>query len=220
MQQVNDSGHGLVGAHDGHHDGGDSLTELTADSLQAGSVVAVIFLGAVDEDHAGLLAQHLPVTLHTNGQTVLGSANQHGALSGADSAQSLTGEVEVAGCVHNVDLHVLIHDRGKSQRDRNLALDLFRIVVADGVAVGGLAQAIAALGHKEHMLSKRGLAGAAVTEQSDIANVISSHSVCSPFKLYQHGCFLTVQNAQQTEYSVFLFVWQLSFFFFIVFYCQ
>ena len=146
------------------------------DGLFAGRVVGVGLLHAVDEHHPGLLTQHLPGTLHTHGQAVLGVAHDDGALGGADSAHGLAGEIEVAGGVHDVDLLALILHGGKGQGDGYLALDLLGIIVAGGVAVGGLAQTVSTLGHKEHLLSQRGLAGASVTQQGDIANVVSSHS--------------------------------------------
>ena len=82
----------------------------------------------------------------------------------------------LAGSVHDVDLLALIHNGGKGQGDGDLALDLLGVVVAGGVAVGGLAQTVDALGHKQHLLDQRGLAGPAVAQQRNIANVISSHS--------------------------------------------
>ena len=181
MQQVHNGGDLLVAVDHGSHDGRDGLAELALQGVQAGLVVAVVLIGAVDEDHAGLLAQHLPGALHTHGQAVLGGAHQHGALGGADGGQSLAGEVEVAGGVHDVDLHALIIHGSKGQGNGNLALDLLGVVVAGGVAVGGAAQAVGTLGHKEHLLGQRSLAGAAVAQQGDVADVVGSHSGCSPF---------------------------------------
>ena len=176
VQQVNDNGNGLVGIGLGGHDGGDGGAVLALDGLDAGDVVGVGLLHAVDEHHAGLLAQHLPGALHAHGQAVLGVAHDDGALGGADGAHGLAGEIEVAGSVHDVDLLALIHNGGKGQGDGDLALDLLGVVVAGGVAVGGLAQTVDALGHKQHLLDQRGLAGPAVAQQRNIANVISSHS--------------------------------------------
>ena len=176
VQQVHDDGDGLVAVGLGGHDGGNGGAVLGLDGLDAGCVVGVGLLHAVDEHHAGLLAQHLPGALHTHGQAVLGVAHDDGALGSADGAHRLAGEIEVAGSVHDVDLLALIHNGGKGQGDGDLALDLLGVVVAGGVAVGGLAQTVDALGHKQHLLDQRGLAGPAVAQQRNIANVISSHS--------------------------------------------
>ena len=204
MQQVDDDGDGLVGVSLGGHDGGDGVAVLALDRLDAGGVVGVGLLHAVDEHHAGLLSQHLPGALHAHGQTVLGVAHDDGALSGADGAHSLAGEIEVAGSVHDVDLLALIHNGGKGQRDGDLALRLLGVVVAGGVAVGGLAQTVDPLGHKQHLLGKRGLAGAAVAQQRDIANVISSHSgdVLPSFSSSPPPTRLRTV-AQRTDYSLY-----------------
>ena len=191
VQQVHHGGDGLVIVDDGGHDGGDGGAELGVDGVEAGLIVGVGLLHAVDEDHAGLLAQHLPGALHAHAEAVLGGAHDDGALGAAQGGDSLAGEVEVAGGVHQIDFDVLIFDGGEGQGNRNLALDLLGVVVADGVAVSGAAQAVGALGHVQHLLGKRGLAGAAVAQQRDIANVISSHSGVSPFiSSARHGTAL------------------------------
>ena len=182
MQQVNDDGNGLVGVGLGGHDGGDGGAELGLHGVHAGGVVGVGFLHTVDEHHAGLLAQHLPSALHAHAEAVLGVADDDGALGGADGAQRLAGEVEVAGGIHDVDLHVVILHGSEGQRNGDLALDLLGVVVAGGVAVHSLAEAVGSLGHKEHLLSQGGLTGAAVTQQANIANFIGSHS--SVFSLH------------------------------------
>ena len=176
MQQVHDDGDSLVGVGLGGHDGGDGGAVLRLDRLDAGGVVGVGLLHAVNEHHAGLLAQHLPCTLHAHGQTVLGVAHDNGALGGADGADSLAGEIKVTGGVHDIDLLALVHHGRERQGDGDLTLDLLGIVVTGGVAVGGLAQTVRPLGHKQHLLSQRGFTGASVTQQGDIANVVSSHS--------------------------------------------
>ena len=181
MQQVHDNGDGLVGVSLGGHDGGDGGAELGLDGVHAGGVVGVGFLHTVDEHHAGLLAQHLPCTLHTHGQTILGVANDDGTLSGADGAQRLAGEVKVAGSVHDIDLDIVILHGSESQRNGNLALDLLGVIVAGGVAVHGLAETVGTLGHKEHLLGQSGLSGTAVTQQANIANFIGTHSLVTPF---------------------------------------
>jgi len=183
MQQVDDGGHGLVTADDRRHQRYDALAELGLDRLEAGGVVAVFLLGTVDENHAGLLAQHFPAALHTDGQAILGAADKHGTLRRADGAHGLTGKVEISRSIHHIDLHALILHRSKGERNRDLALDFLRIVVAGRIAVGSPSQTIDPLGHIEHLLGQRGLAGAAVAQQRNIANVIGCHMIESPFVL-------------------------------------
>ena len=201
VQQVNDDGDGLVGVSLGGNDGCDGGAELALDSLDAAGVVGVSLLHAVDEHHAGLLAQHLPSTLHTDGQAVLGVTHDDGALGGADSAHGLTGEIEVAGGVHHVDLLTLIHDGSKGQRDRDLALDLLGVVVTGGVAVSGLAQTVNTLGHVQHLLHQRGLAGAAVAQQGNIANVVCSHNGVFSLQFDPAHGRCRAQYAQHDDYS-------------------
>ncbi len=175
VQQVNDAGDLLVAVHHGGDDGRDGGAELALERLEAGVIVAVVLVGAVDEDHAGLLAQHLPAALGADGEAVLRAAHQHRALAGADGGERLADKVEVAGRVQHVDLHVLVLDGGDGEGDGDISLDLFGVVVTGGVAVGDLAEAVGATGQEEHALSERGLAAAAVAQQADIAYVFSTH---------------------------------------------
>ena len=214
MQQIHDARDLLVAVNDRGHNGNHGLAELALQSIQAGLIVAVVLVGAVDEDHAGLLAQQLPAALHTHGQAVLGGTHQHGALGGTNGGNSLTGEIKVAGSVHDVDTDVLIFDRGKGQRNRDLALDLLGIVVADGVAVGGTAQTIRSLGHEEHLLGQSRLAGATVTQQADVANVIGSHIQYSPFVWYE--CAVRRSQSIRRVYTIFLHLTNTTFSVFFV----
>ena len=181
VQQIHDGSNLLAAVDNRHHNGGNGLAKLPLQCIQAGSVVAVFLIGAVDENHTGLLAQHFPAALHAHGQAVLCSTHQHRTLAGADGRQSLAGEIKVSGSVHDIDLDVFILDRRKGQRNRNLTLDFLGIVIADGVSVHSLAKAVGSLGHEEHLLGQSRLAGATVTQQADVANVIGSHIQFSPF---------------------------------------
>jgi len=214
MQQIHDARDLLVAVNDRGHNGNHGLAELALQSIQTGLIVAVVLVGAVDEDHAGLLAQQLPAALHTHGQAVLGGTHQHGALGSTDGGNGLAGEIKVAGSVHDVDADVLIFDRGKGQRNRDLALDLLGVVVADGVAVGGTAQTIRSLGHEEHLLGQSRLAGATVTQQADVANVIGSHIQYSPFVWYE--CAVRRSQSIRRVYTIFLHLTNTTFSVFFV----
>ena len=182
VQQVNDRGDMTGVVRHGSDDGGNGGAELLLQGGEAGVVIGVVFIGAVDEDHAGLLAQHLPAALRTDGKTVLGAADEDRALTGADGGERFAGKVEVAGSVEDVDLDVLIFDGGDCQGNGDASLDLLGIVVAGGIAVGNLAETVRAAGKEKHALSERGLAAAAVTEQADVAYVFSTHRGSSPSK--------------------------------------
>ena len=175
VQQVDDAGDLLAAVDDGGDDGRDGGAELALEGVETGVVVAVLLVGAVDEDHAGLIAEHLPGALRADAQAVLRAADQHGALGRADTGENFAGEVKVARSVEHVDLHVLVLHGGDGEGDGDVSLDLFRVVVAGGVAVGDLAEAVGAASHEQHTLSEGGLAASAMAEQHDIANVFCTH---------------------------------------------
>ena len=86
-----------------------------------------------------------------SGKTMVAAAAAYcAANNGHSSTQSFhhsAGEVESAGGVQQVDLGVLVLQRHNGGGDRNIAADLFRIVVAHGVAVGILAHTVDSTGH-------------------------------------------------------------------------
>ena len=53
-----------------------------------------------------------------------------------------SGEVEQTGCVQKIDLVVVIFKRCKRSSDRDLSLDLLRVVIADSSAVSSLAETV------------------------------------------------------------------------------
>ena len=90
----------------------------------------------------------------------------------AEGLHHLAGEVEAARGVQHIDLAALELYRSHSQGDGNLALDLLGVVVADGVAVGGLTHAVDGLGHVQQALSQGGLAAAAMSDEGHVADVL------------------------------------------------
>ena len=74
---------------------------------------------------------------------VLGGADDNGGVGGPQGGHYLTGEIKAARGVQHVDLAALIFHGGHGQGDGDLALDLLGVMVAGGVAVGGLAHAVA-----------------------------------------------------------------------------
>ena len=178
MQQVHDAGDLLVAVQHGNDDGGHGGAELGLQGVEAGVVVAVVLIGAGDEDHAGLGAQHLPGALGADAEAVLGAADQQGALGGTDAGECLTRKVKVARSVQKIDLHVLVLDGSHGEGDGYAALDLLGVVVADGVAVGDTAHAVDGAGGEEHALSQSGLAAAAVAQQADVADGLGGIAHC------------------------------------------
>ena len=179
IEHVDNADGALVAVPDGGHHGGHGVAELLPQGLQGGGEVGVLFVLLGDVDDAGLLLvlQILPAALRAHAEPVLGGAHQHAHLGGPDAGLHLAGEVKVARRVQHVDLHALVVDGGHGQGDGDLALDFLRIVIANGVAVRGLAQAVGDAGDVQHALHQGGFPAAAVAQQADIANV---HRVLSP----------------------------------------
>ena len=173
VQHIDDADGALVVVPDGGHHRGDRLAEVLTQSFQGGGEVGVLLVLLGDVNDAGLLLglEVLPAALSAHGKTVLGGAHQHTNLSGPETGLHLAGEVKVAGSVQHVDLHALVVDGGHGQGDRDLALGLLAIIIANGVAVRGLAQTVNGTGDIQHALHQRGLTTAAVTQQADVANV-------------------------------------------------
>ena len=184
VEHVDDADGALVLVPDGGDDRGDGLRELLTQGLQGGGEVGVflVLLGDVDDAGLLLLLEVLPATLRAHAEPVLGRAHQNAHLGGPDAGLHLAGKVEVARGVQHVDLHPVVQHGGHGQGDGNLALDLLRVVIANGIAVRRLAQAVGNAGDIQHALHQGGFPAAAVTKQADVANV---HRVCLlPFMVF------------------------------------
>ena len=186
IHHVDDAGDLLVLVPDGHHHGGDLVAVLLPQGVEGGVVVGVVLVGLGDIDEAGhipLLAV-LPGLLQAHGDAVLGGADDDGGVGGPEGLHGLAGEVEPARGVQHIDLTALELQGGHGQGDGNLALDLLRVVVAHGVAVGGPAHAVDGAGHIQQALRQGGLAAAAVAQQTDVADILYRiahncfHSLC------------------------------------------
>ena len=173
LHQVDDAG--AVGAGDG--DGGDDAAVLLAQRVHHGKEVAVLLIGLGDDEQGGQVRGlgGLPHTLGADGDAVLGGDQDGAGFHRAQGAQGLAHKVKVARAVQDVDLLAAEADGGDGGGDGDLALDLFGVVVAGGVAVGDLALAISGAGYKEHALGQTGLAAVAVAQEGDVANVFRFH---------------------------------------------
>lgn len=162
---------GAVGHGDG--DSADDAAVLCLECVEHCVVVAMLLIALGDAESGGDVCglEVLPGALCADGDTVLCRAEDDACFNCADSCECFTDEVEVAGAVKNVDLAAAELDR----RDRcgygYLALDLFCVIVADGVAVADLTLTVDSAGGEEHALSQTGFAAVAVPQQADVANV-------------------------------------------------
>ena len=166
---------------DGDHHRGHALAEALAQGVEGGVEVDVVLVHFGDVDDAGQLAliQLPPGALGAHGQPALGGAHQHPRVGHGQALGHLAGEVEIAGGVQHVDLAAVIFHGGHGGGDGDLALDLFRVVIANGVAVGGLAQTVDHTGHAQKALHEGGLAVAAMAQQTDVADIMGriAHSL-------------------------------------------
>ena len=165
--------HGLGAFHDGQHDGNHGDTELLAQSVDHADEIGMLFvhLGDVDEPGQLALLQVTPGLFGADGQAALTGDQHHTGVRDAQGLHHFTGEVEVAGVVEDVQLGFLVFDRENRGGDGITTLNLFLIVVTGRIAVRGLAQTVDALGQEQHALNQRGLAVAAMAQQTNIADV-------------------------------------------------
>ncbi len=167
-----------VGGGDG--DGADDAAVLALEGLESLEVVAVLLVALGDAEHDGQLGllKVFPAALGTDAdrfRRVLGGEDDHAGLDSAQRAEHVADEVEVAGAVKHVDLAAAEVHGGDGGGNGDLAGGLFGVVVADGVAVADLAHAVDRAGDVEHALRQAGLAGVAVADQADIADVFGFH---------------------------------------------
>ena len=172
VHKVNDAL--AVGGGDG--DGADDGAVLALEGLEGLEVVAVLLVALGDAEHHGELRvlEIIPASLTADGKGVrgiLGGGDDHAALHGAQGAQHVAYEVEVAGAVENVDLAAAEVHGGDSGGNGNLTGGFLSVVVAHGGAVGDLAHAVDGAGAVEHALGQAGFAVVAVPDQADVANV-------------------------------------------------
>ena len=137
-----------------------------------GVKVAVVFVGLGNVEHGGHVGvlQILPAALGADRDAVLRAAEDDARLNCAQRAHDLAGKVKEAGAVEHVDLAAAVVHRGDAGGNGDLALDFFRVIVTDGVAVGNLALTVDGAGHVQHAFSERGFAAAAVPEQAYVAD--------------------------------------------------
>ena len=157
----------------GDHDRADGRTVLFLERGQDSVIVAVLFVYLRDVEHCGNAGRLkiFPASLRTDGNAVLGRAEDDAGLNNADSGENVADEVEIAGAVKNIDLAAAEAYGSDGSRDGNLALDLFSVIVADGIAVGDLAHTVDSAGRKQHAFGKAGLTAVAVTHEADVADV-------------------------------------------------
>ena len=135
--------------------------------------VGVLAVHVVDHDHAGVVVFVAggPGLFRAHVQAVDGAHADQRAFAHSQGAHHLTGEIEEAGDVHQVDLGILILQGRDGGADGNLAADLLRIVVGGGGSVLHPTLAVDGAGGVEHGLHQSGFALSAVSQHGDVTNV-------------------------------------------------
>ena len=184
VQHVDDAGDLVAGVPDGNYHGSNLVAVLFPEGFKGGVVVGVILIHLGDVNKPG----HIPLFtvfpgfFEANGDAVLGRAHQNGGVRSPQSLHHRAGEVKGAGSIQQVDAHVVIIQGNHRGGDGNVTADFLGIIVRNGVAVGIFAHTVNGTGHVKQALSQGGLAAAAVTEQTDVADGINGvHVVLTPF---------------------------------------
>ncbi len=171
----------------------DELAVLTDRHVDRGDLLAVHFLQLLDdaseadivivhlghEEHArdiSLLAE-LPCLLGADLDAVLAGDDDDRRIRDADSLLDLADEIEVAGRVKDVDLAFIPLYRYDRAADGEFSLLLFRVVVADGIAVGNLSHSGSKACQISHGFREGCFACAPMTKQNDISDFIRSVNV-------------------------------------------
>ena len=174
MKHVHDSGDLFVFVPDRYHQGGDVLAEILPQGVEGGVIIHIVLVHFGDVDDAGHfpLGQIFPGPFRADGQAALGRAHQDTRVRYGQALGHLAGEVEIARRVQHVDLAAVIFYGGDSGGNRDLPLDLLRIIVTDGVPLRGPAHAVAAAGQGEKALDEGGLSVTTMAQQADISDVL------------------------------------------------
>ena len=155
-------------------DGAQAHAEALAQLLEAGVVIGVLLVDAVDEHRSGQtqVLGRIP-QLDGGGLRALGGVDhEQRGLADAHRRVGVADEIGVARGVEHVDAGALPVDRGDGGRDRELALDLLGVVIERGLGARVAAQAGGLAGKVEHGLRERGLAHPALAYEHHVPHVV------------------------------------------------
>ena len=151
--------------------------ERPGDAEEVGALA--IELGDVEDHRQPHLGGDLPYLLgHDLDAGGAAHAQQRG-VGGAQPALGLGDEDGVTGAVEQVDLGAPPGRERDREVDRDLALDLLRIEVGDGVAVFDLVEAIGDAGGVEQGAGQGRLAGVAVTDDGQVPDLVGARDLHS-----------------------------------------
>ena len=170
MYQIYNTGTVGHGGNDGTDDAAVLCLKVAEDLVE----ITMLLIELGDVEHCGNIGslQILPAALCADGDAVLCRAEDNAGISDTDGGEDIADKVEVSRAVKYVDLAAAEVDGCNCSRDSNLTLDLFCVVVTDGVAVGHLALTVDSAGSEQHAFSKAGLAAVAVTHKANVTDVL------------------------------------------------
>ncbi len=148
--------------------------QLRPQGLDRAQEVGMLLVHLVDHDQARSAAavQPLPGDLRAHRHLGGGADDDDRSLGDRQRARDLGGEVEETGGVEQVDLVIIVLDRGDRQVDRDLPLLLLGLEVESGGAGVGRPHAADGAGDEQHGLGQRGLALVGVAEDGDVADPV------------------------------------------------
>ena len=172
MQDVDDPGQ-LVLAADREVDGDAALGELLLELAECAEEVGALAVEHVHEDEAREpeLLGALPHPAGADLDAHHPADDDERALDHAQRRPRLALEARVARNVDQVQLPSLPVGVRERERDRHLPALLVVVPVGDRRARVDRAEAVQLTGLEEHRLDERGLAGAAVADDGDVANL-------------------------------------------------
>ena len=131
-----------------------------------------IDLGDGDEAGKAMLPGLVPCLFKAGGDAGHSADDDQRALHRSQRASHFAREIEVAGHIDEVELLAVDFNRRHGRADRDMALDLFGVIVADRVPIFDTSLTVNHAGGVEHRLHKRRLAFRAVSQYSDVAYVL------------------------------------------------
>ena len=127
----------------------------------------------VDKERARhlILANEVPSDLRTDFNACFTVNDDQRAACNAKSLKRFTLEVKVSGSIDNIDLCAIVHNGSDRGGKRKASLDLFCVIVANGVTFRGLTESVGFFFDIKHSFCKRSFTACAVSKQAYVANI-------------------------------------------------
>ena len=134
--------------------------------------VVLVHFGDIDEPGQLTRVELLPCPLRAHAQAALGVAYDDAQLRDPQRLLHIAGEIKVTRRIQHVDLASVVFHGSNAGGNGDLALDLFRVVVTDGISIGGATLTVQRTDRIQHIFDEGGLAVPTVTQQGDVTNIL------------------------------------------------